>query len=167
METTSTVAAPSCCLVCVCSESQGSGCHPWVPSIRSDHRISAPSLSHCQGAPIAPLCGCASSGFQLLWDVHLPDLYWVIHLPLDGGLGGSALFAELSACLGFVFGRTANPQELLLLSEPGVGVLTSGLLCCQCHPPGVHVHGHGLCHHSLPADPAQCAHRGHLSVFAA
>lgn len=57
----------------------------------------------------------------------LLSLCCVIHLLMDGGLGGSALFAEVTACLGFVFGRTANPQELPLLSKPGAEVLTSTL----------------------------------------
>lgn len=94
--------------------------------------------------------------------LYIPHLCWWFSCPWMGAW-------EVLPCLqSFVLGRKANPQELLLLSHPDVGCShqTSVLLCCHCHPGGVLVHGHGLCLCSLCADPAQPAHRGHLSVGA-
>lgn len=91
----------------------------------SDHRIPVPSLFQCQSALTAPLCRRASSGFSRM---YIPQML-LGDSPAHGrGLGASGLSAELTACLGFVFGRAANPQELLLmLSEPGAG---SHQTCC-------------------------------------
>lgn len=134
-----------------------------MPSMRSDCRISVSSLFLWQSAVIAPLCRCASSGFQLPWDGHPPNLCWVIPLPWVGAW-------EVLPC-----SQSSLPALALSLEEqqtlrsccrsPGLvwrcSHQPSGLLCCHCHPRGVR--GHDPCHHSLSADPA---HRGHLSVCA-
>lgn len=146
------------------------GCHP-CPVITGFQHHPCPtarvlSLPLFGGVP-AVVSSCAG--------MYIPDLCWVIHLPLDGF--GRFCPVCRAPCLPWLcpWKNTKPPQELLLFSEPGAGVLTPSLwpavlpvppsryLCPWAWPVSPCV---TLCPHSLPADPAQGAHRGHLSVCA-